>query len=64
MSNVEALLDKDDLTLEEILNDDNLIQECKAHNTKLIEYLQDPNILDKLLNYIVLEITEDKENLK
>lgn len=36
-SAIDALLDKEDVTLEEILDDDDLLQECKAHNTKLIE---------------------------
>ncbi|CAI2165053.1 12776_t:CDS:10 [Funneliformis geosporum] len=53
-SAIDGLLDKEDLTLEELLDEDDLIQECKAHNNKLIEYLRDPVILSQLLNYIVL----------
>ena len=64
-SAIDTLLDKPDVTLEEILSEDDLLQECKAHNTKLIEYLRDPNILSKLLNYIIAdEQVDDKAKFK
>ena len=64
-SAIDTLLDKPDVTLEEILGEDDLLQECKAHNTKLIEYLRDPNILAKLLNYIIAdEQVDDKAKFK
>jgi len=64
-SAIDTLLDKPDVTLEEILGEDDLLQECKAHNTKLIEYLRDPNILSKLLNYIIAdEQVDDKAKFK
>src|SRR5271163_2924409 len=64
-SAIDTLLDKPDVTLEEILGEDDLLQECKAHNTKLLEYLRDPNILAKLLNYIIGdEQIDDKAKFK
>ena len=64
-SAIDTLLDKPDVTLEEILGEDDLLQECKAHNTKLIEYLRDPNILSKLLKYIIAdEQVDDKAKFK
>jgi serine/threonine-protein phosphatase 6 regulatory subunit 3 len=36
-SAIDDLLDKEDLTLEDLLYEDELLQECKAHNNKLIE---------------------------
>jgi len=36
-SAIDGLLEKEDRTLEEILDEDDLLQECKAHNQKLIE---------------------------
>jgi len=64
-SAIDTLLDKPDVTLEEILGEDDLLQECKAHNTKLIEYLRDPNILSKLLNYIIADDQiDDKAKFK
>lgn len=33
---MESLLDRDGFTLEELLDEDELIQECKSLNTRLI----------------------------
>ena len=33
----DELLENEQITLEEILDEDDLLQECKAHNRKLIE---------------------------
>jgi SIT4-associating protein SAP185/190 len=52
-STIETLLDKPDVTLEELLDESDLIQELKQHNTKLIEYLREDKILEKLLEYVV-----------
>jgi serine/threonine-protein phosphatase 6 regulatory subunit 3 len=35
--NIDTLLDREDITLEEILDEEEVLQECKAHNTKLID---------------------------
>ena len=53
MSTIDTILDKPDVTLEELLDESDLIQELKQHNTKLIEYLREDNILEKLLEYVV-----------
>ncbi|CAI2165502.1 5644_t:CDS:10 [Funneliformis geosporum] len=63
-SAIDGLLDKEDLTLEELLDEDDLIQECKAHNNKLIEYLRDPVILSQLLNYIVRDDLDERQKFK
>ena len=36
-SGIEEILEKDDFTLEEVLDHEELIQECKYMNTTLIE---------------------------
>ena len=36
MVQVETILDKDNFTLEELLDEDEIIQECKALNGRLI----------------------------
>ncbi|KAG4302018.1 hypothetical protein PCK1_001693 [Pneumocystis canis] len=55
-SNLNNLLERtQDLTLEEILNEEDLLQECKSHNPKIIEYFCQREILEKLLNYIINE---------
>ncbi|CAG8554022.1 7751_t:CDS:10, partial [Acaulospora colombiana] len=55
---------KEDLTLEELLDEDELLQECKAHNNKLIEYLRNPSILSQLLNYIIRDDLEENMRYK
>ncbi|KAJ3072850.1 hypothetical protein HDU98_002773 [Podochytrium sp. JEL0797] len=54
-SNVDALLEKEGVTLEELLEEEELLQECKSHNSKLIEFLCRPEILQQLLNTIIIE---------
>lgn len=53
ISTIDTLLDKPEVTLEELLDESDLIQELKQHNTKLIEYLREDAILEKLLEYVV-----------
>lgn len=53
ISAVDTLLDKPEFTLEELLDESDLIQELKNHNTKLIEYLREDKILERLLEYVV-----------
>lgn len=53
MSTIDTILDKPDVTLEELLDESDLIQELKQHNTKLIEYLREDKILERLLEYVV-----------
>lgn len=53
ISTIDTLLEKPDATLEDVLDESDLIQELKQHNTKLIEYLREENTLRKLLNYVI-----------
>jgi hypothetical protein len=53
ISTIDTILDKPDFTLEELLDESDLIQELKQHNTKLIEYLREDKVLKKLLDYVV-----------
>ena len=53
ISTIDTILDKPDFTLEELLDESDLIQELKQHNSKLIEYLRDDAVLKKLLEYVV-----------
>ncbi|RUS16783.1 SIT4 phosphatase-associated protein-domain-containing protein [Endogone sp. FLAS-F59071] len=62
-SAIDSLLDKDDVSLEELLDEDDLLQECKAHNQKLID-LRDPVILSQLLNYITSDELDDRQRFK
>ncbi|RDW68391.1 putative extragenic suppressor of kinetochore protein 1 [Coleophoma crateriformis] len=53
ISTIDTILDKPDVTLEELLDESDLIQELKQHNTKLIEYLREEKVLEKLLEYVI-----------
>lgn len=52
VSSIDTLLDKPDVTLEEVLDENDIEQELKSQNSKLIEFLRDEVILGKLLSYI------------
>ncbi|KAG8164049.1 hypothetical protein KVR01_005967 [Diaporthe batatas] len=53
ISTIDTILDKNDFTLEELLDEGDLIQELKQHNAKLIDYLRDEPVLVRLLEYVV-----------
>ncbi|EIN06991.1 SAPS-domain-containing protein [Punctularia strigosozonata HHB-11173 SS5] len=55
-SAIDSLLDRDDVALESILDEDDLLQECKAQNTRLIDYFQRVDVLQRLLGYVTGQI--------
>ena len=55
LSTLNNLLEKPDVTLEEVLDESDLIQELKQSNSKLIEFLRDENVLRKLLEYVIAQ---------
>ncbi|KAK2433929.1 SIT4 phosphatase-associated family protein [Trifolium repens] len=61
-SPVEAVLDKENYTLEELLDEEEIIQECKALNSRLINFLRDRAQVEQLLRYIIEEPPIDAEN--
>jgi SIT4-associating protein SAP185/190 len=61
ISPVDTLLNKPDVTLEELLEESELIQELKQHNTKLIEYLREDNVLKRLMDYVIAPSLIDDE---
>ncbi|KAF2310781.1 hypothetical protein GH714_017126 [Hevea brasiliensis] len=58
---VETILDKENFTLEELLDEDEIIQECKALNGRLINFLREKSQVEQLIRYIVEEAPEDAE---
>ncbi|XP_038881900.1 serine/threonine-protein phosphatase 6 regulatory subunit 2 isoform X2 [Benincasa hispida] len=60
-SPVETILDKENFTLEELLDEDEIIQECKALNSRLINFLRDRTQIEQLIRYIVEETPEEAE---
>lgn len=65
LSSLDSILDKPDVTVEELLDESDLIQELKQQNSKLIEYLRDENVLERLLRYVIApkSITSPDEDL-
>ncbi|XP_052198873.1 uncharacterized protein LOC127805995 [Diospyros lotus] len=61
-SPVESLLDKENFTLEELLDEEDIIQECKALNSRLINFLRDRAQVEQLLRYIVEDPPEDADS--
>ena len=57
-SSIDSILDRAGFTLEELLDEDELLQECKTQNSKLIEFLTQPESLARLISYIVEMPTE------
>ena len=48
---VEAILDKENFTLEELLDEEEIIQECKALNSRLINlYNSDSYMLTRIIS--------------
>jgi hypothetical protein len=60
---IDSLLDKEDVALEAILDEDDLIQECKAQNTRLIDYFGRVDVLHKLLGYVTGQIESEKKGM-
>lgn len=53
ISTLDNILDKPGVTLEELLEESDLIQELKQHNDRLIDFLRTEEVLWKLLEYVV-----------
>ena len=53
VSTIDTILERDNFQLEELLDESDLVQELKQHNARLVEYLRDPQVLEKLLKYVV-----------
>ena len=55
ISTIDSILDKPDVTLEELLEESDLIQELKQQNAKLIDFLREDKALEKLLQYVLAD---------
>ncbi|KAH8553437.1 SIT4 phosphatase-associated protein-domain-containing protein [Umbelopsis sp. PMI_123] len=63
-SAIDSLLDKEDVSLDELFEDDDLLQEAKTHNQKLINFLCAPDILKQLVHLITADDLPDHQSLK
>ncbi|XP_060779146.1 serine/threonine-protein phosphatase 6 regulatory subunit 2 isoform X2 [Neoarius graeffei] len=60
-SQVEKLLEKEDVTLTELLDEDDVLQECKAQNQRLLVFLTQDSSLQELISLITHEPPSDRE---
>ncbi|XP_028397033.1 serine/threonine-protein phosphatase 6 regulatory subunit 3-like [Dendronephthya gigantea] len=60
-SSLDTILSKDSCTLSEILDEDDVLQECKSQNRKLLDFLTRPDILENLVDMITTEPDSDVE---
>uniref|UniRef100_A0A8C1X5L6 Protein phosphatase 6, regulatory subunit 2b n=1 Tax=Cyprinus carpio TaxID=7962 RepID=A0A8C1X5L6_CYPCA len=60
-SQIEKLLEKEDVTLQELLDEDDVLQECKAQNQRLLLFLTRDSSMLELLNLITHEPPADRE---
>ena len=58
---MDTILDKDVFTLEELLDEDELVQETKSLNPRLIEFLKQKETVRSLVRYMVVD-ADDGEN--
>ncbi|KAJ8417678.1 hypothetical protein AAFF_G00225210 [Aldrovandia affinis] len=60
-SHIDTLLERDDVTLTEVMDEEDVLQECKALNRKLVNFLVQPQCMEDLLNYITQEPCDDMD---
>ncbi|CAK9802611.1 Serine/threonine-protein phosphatase 6 regulatory subunit 3 [Anthophora plagiata] len=59
--NIEALLNKEDVKLHELMDEEDILQECKSQNKKLIEYLTRSDVMEELITLTTREPSPDIE---
>jgi len=62
-SQFETIFEKEDVTLSEVLDQENVIQECKNQTKKLIDFLSKPEILSELISLITTEPPADVDEV-
>lgn len=55
ISSIDSILEKPNVSLDELLDESDLIQELKQNNSKLIEFLREESTLQTLLEYVVAD---------
>ncbi|KAL0968047.1 hypothetical protein UPYG_G00261610 [Umbra pygmaea] len=60
-SHIDTLLEKEDVTLTEVMDEEDVLQECKAQNHKLVDFLVRPQCMEDLVTYITQEPSDDVE---
>eukprot|EP00070_Physeter_catodon_P039701 XP_028346595.1 serine/threonine-protein phosphatase 6 regulatory subunit 2 isoform X5 [Physeter catodon] len=60
-SHVDKLLDKEDVTLRELMDEDDILQECKAQNRKLLDFLCRQQSMEELVSLVTQDPAVDME---
>ncbi|KAG9352443.1 hypothetical protein JZ751_020857 [Albula glossodonta] len=60
-SHIDTLLEREDVTLTEVMDEEDVLQECKAQNRKLVDFLLQPQCMEDLLTYITQEPSNDMD---
>ncbi|XP_045671464.1 serine/threonine-protein phosphatase 6 regulatory subunit 2 isoform X2 [Ursus americanus] len=60
-SHVDKLLDREDVTLRELMDEDDILQECKAQNQKLLGFLCRQQCMEELVSLITQDPPLDME---
>lgn len=63
-SPVNDILDKENFTIEELLQEDELLQEVKSRNGRLIEFLTLEDVMEKLINFIISPANSEDGDLR
>uniref|UniRef100_A0A0B7APN8 Uncharacterized protein n=1 Tax=Arion vulgaris TaxID=1028688 RepID=A0A0B7APN8_9EUPU len=58
-SHIDTLLDKEDVTLRELMDEDDILQECKAQNRKLVDFLIQPENMEEMVKLITVDPPND-----
>ena len=61
-SPVDVILDKEEYMLEELLDEEEVVQECKSLNPRLTEFLRKKENVEKLVEYLVTSPEEDADD--
>lgn len=64
VSAIDTILDKEGYTLEELLDEEEILQEVKSQNKRLLDFLTQPDILKVLIEFITVEPPEGDEESK
>ncbi|XP_011313946.1 serine/threonine-protein phosphatase 6 regulatory subunit 3 isoform X2 [Fopius arisanus] len=56
---IEALLNKEDITLHELMDQEEIVAECKSQNKKLVDFLTKPEVIEELVTLTTKEPSND-----
>lgn len=58
-SHIETLLKNENVTLQELMDEEDILQECKAQNKSLVEFLVHPEIMKEMVDLVISEPSEE-----